>query len=222
MTPLARAIDERLIGEFSVAPAEANDAQWLSAVARLLREDLAARALRTQLQDRANKARRVHYLSMEFLIGRSLTNATEALELDAALREALAARGRHLEQLQEAESDAGLGNGGLGRLAACFLDSMATVDIPAFGYGIRYQFGMFHQRIEYGAQCEAPDEWLKDGSPWELARTDRDVEVGFGGRIDHDEHGTAIWSPERRVIARAHDVFVPGHATRRVCFDESI
>ena len=217
MTPLARAIDERLIGEFSVAPAEANDAQWLSAVARLLREDLAARALRTQLQDRANKARRVHYLSMEFLIGRSLTNATEALELDAALREALAARGRHLEQLQEAESDAGLGNGGLGRLAACFLDSMATVDIPAFGYGIRYQFGMFHQRIEYGAQCEAPDEWLKDGSPWELARTDRDVEVGFGGRIDHDEHGTAIWSPERRVIARAHDVFVPGHATRRVC-----
>lgn len=216
MTSLARAIDERLIGEFSVAPADANNSQWMAAIARLLREDLSARALRSQLQDRANKARRVHYLSMEFLIGRSLTNAAEALELDAALREALAARGRYLEQLQEAESDAGLGNGGLGRLAACFLDSMATVDIPAFGYGIRYQFGMFHQRIEHGVQCEAPDEWLKDGSPWELARTDRDVEVGFGGRINHDEHGTAIWAPERRVIARAHDMFVPGHATPRV------
>jgi starch phosphorylase len=216
MTSLARAIDERLIGEFSVAPADANNSQWMAAIARLLREDLSARALRSQLQDRANKVRRVHYLSMEFLIGRSLTNAAEALELDAALREALAARGRYLEQLQEAESDAGLGNGGLGRLAACFLDSMATVDIPAFGYGIRYQFGMFHQRIEHGVQCEAPDEWLKDGSPWELARTDRDVEVGFGGRINHDEHGTAIWAPERRVIARAHDMFVPGHATPRV------
>ena len=216
MTSLARAIDERLIGEFNVAPADANNRQWIAAIARLLREDLSARALRSQLQDRANKARRVHYLSMEFLIGRSLTNAAEALELDAALREALAARGRYLEQLQEAESDAGLGNGGLGRLAACFLDSMATVDIPAFGYGIRYQFGMFHQRIEHGVQCEAPDEWLKDGSPWELARTDRDVEVGFGGRINHDEHGTAIWAPERRVIARAHDMFVPGHATPRV------
>lgn len=216
MTSLARAIDERLIGEFSVAPADASDTQWLAAVARLLREDLSARALRSQLQDRANKARRVHYLSMEFLIGRSLTNAAEALELDAPLREALAERGRHLEQLQDVESDAGLGNGGLGRLAACFLDSMATLNIPAFGYGIRYQFGMFHQYFEHGSQREAPDEWLKDGSPWELARIDRDVEVGFGGRIDRDEHGSAIWTPERRVIARAHDLFVPGYATSRV------
>ena len=216
MTSLARAIDERLIGEFSVAPADASDTQWLAAVARLLRDDLSARALRTQLHDRANKTRRVHYLSMEFLIGRSLANAASALELDAPLREALAARGRDLEQLQEVESDAGLGNGGLGRLAACFLDSMATMDIPAFGYGIRYRFGMFHQHIEHGVQREAPDEWLKNGSPWELARTDRDVEVGFGGRIEHDEHGKAIWLPERRVIARAYDMFIPGHANRRV------
>ena len=110
MTSLARAIDERLIGEFSVAPADANNNQWMAAIARLLREDLSARALRSQLQDRANKARRVHYLSMEFLIGRSLTNAAEALELDTPIRDALAARGRHLEQVQEAESDAGLGN----------------------------------------------------------------------------------------------------------------
>ena len=216
MTQLARAIDERLIGEFGVTPADATDTQWLAAIARLLREDLSARALRSQLQDRVNKARRVHYLSMEFLIGRSLTNAADALGLDAPLREALAARGRHLEQLQEIESDAGLGNGGLGRLAACFLDSMATVDIPAFGYGIRYRFGMFQQRIEHGAQAELPDEWMNDGSPWEHARTDRDVAVGFGGRTDHDEHGRAIWLPERRINARAHDMFVPGHATRRV------
>jgi starch phosphorylase len=216
VTPLTRAIDERLIGESNVSPADASDSQWMAAVARLLRADLSARALRSQLQDRVNKVRRVHYLSMEFLIGRSLTNAAEALDLEASLREALAARGRHLEQLQEAESDAGLGNGGLGRLAACFLDSMATLDIPAFGYGIRYQFGMFQQRIENGAQREGPDEWLKNASPWELARTDRDVEVGFGGRLDHNEQGVPIWIAEHRVIACAHDWFIPGHGTHRV------
>ncbi|MEY3714161.1 MAG: Maltodextrin phosphorylase, partial [Pseudomonadota bacterium] len=216
MTPLTRAIDERLIGEFNVSPAEATDAQWMAATAGLLREDLSARALRSQLQDRARKARRVHYLSMEFLMGRSLTNAAEALDLEAPLRAALAARGRHLEQLQEEELDAGLGNGGLGRLAACFLDSMATLDIPAFGYGIRYQFGMFQQRIENGAQREQPDEWSRDGSPWELPRIDRDVEIPFGGRVDHDEHGAPIWNAEHRVVARAHDWFIPGHGTGRV------
>ncbi len=216
MTPLTRAIDERLIGESNVSPAEASDSQWMAAVARLLREDLSARALRSQLQDRAHKARRIHYLSMEFLIGRSLTNAADALGLETPLREAVAARGRRFEQLQEAESDAGLGNGGLGRLAACFLDSMATLDIPAFGYGIRYQFGMFQQRIEHGAQHEAPDDWLKDGSPWELARIDRDVEVCFGGRIEHDEQGRPIWIADHCVVARAHDWFIPGHGNRRV------
>ena len=216
MTPLTRAIDERLIGESNVSPAEASDSQWMAAVARLLREDLSARALRSQLQDRAHKARRIHYLSMEFLIGRSLTNAADALGLETPLREAVAARGRRFEQLQEAESDAGLGNGGLGRLAACFLDSMATLDIPAFGYGIRYQFGMFQQRIEHGAQHEVPDDWLKDGSPWELARIDRDVEVCFGGRIEHDEQGRPIWIADHCVVARAHDWFIPGHGNRRV------
>ena len=161
MTSLARAIDERLIGEFSVAPADASDTQWLAAVARLLREDLSARALRSQLQDRANKARRVHYLSMEFLIGRSLTNAAEALELDAPLREALAERGRHLEQLQDVESDAGLGNGGPGRLAAVFLDSIATMHLPAFGYGLRYQFGLFHPPLQHSPPRQTPEETLQ-------------------------------------------------------------
>lgn len=216
MTPLCKIIDERLIGEFNVSPAEATDPQRLAALARLLREELSARALRSQLRDRDSRARRVHYLSTEFLIGRSLTNAVAALDLQAEILECLVSRGRNLEQLQEVESDAGLGNGGLGRLAACFLDSMATADIPAYGYGIRYRFGIFRQRIENGSQQEMPDDWLKDGSPWELSRTDRDVVVGYGGRIDRHEAGKTTWHAERGVTARAHDVFIPGHATQRV------
>ncbi len=216
MTPLCKIIEDRLIGEFNVPPAEATDGQRMAAIARLLRDELSARALRTQMRDRANRARRVHYLSMEFLVGRSLTNAIEALDLRSQILESLALRGRNIEQLQEAEADAGLGNGGLGRLAACFLDSMAAEDIPAYGYGIRYQFGMFQQRIENGSQQEMPDDWLVEGSPWELRRADRDVIVGHGGQVERHEEGKTTWHPERSVSARAHDVFIPGHATERV------
>ena len=112
MTPLCKIIEDRLIGEFNVPPAEATDGQRMAAIARLLRDELSARALRTQMRDRANRARRVHYLSMEFLVGRSLTNAIEALDLRSQILESLALRGRNIEQLQEAEADAGLGNGG--------------------------------------------------------------------------------------------------------------
>ena len=131
----------------------------LWAAAHASRELLAERWVRTQAEDRANKTqRRVHYLSMEFLMGRALGNAVAALSLDEELRAASQAAGQPLPDVLEREADAALGNGGLGRLAACFLDSFATLGLPSFGYGVRYQYGMFAQQIAGGRQVEAPDD----------------------------------------------------------------
>ena len=114
--------------------------------------------------------RRVYYLSLEFLIGRSFSNAIQNLELDDAARGVAHDYGVSLEELAEQEQDAGLGNGGLGRLAACFLDSCANLELPVVGYGIRYEYGMFHQHIQNGRQIEDPDHWLRNGNPWEIER----------------------------------------------------
>jgi starch phosphorylase len=177
---------------------------------------LAERWARTQAADRANKtARRVHYLSMEFLMGRALGNAVAALGLDEALREAALAGGNALPDVLESEVDAALGNGGLGRLAACFLDSFATLGLPSFGYGVRYQYGMFAQQIAGGRQVEAPDDWLRRGNPWEIHRPELHWLVGFGGQVQADGSGRR-WIPAERVIATAFDFIVPGHGTERV------
>ena len=189
---------------------------WLWAAAQASRALLAERWARTQAEDRANrKARHVHYLSMEFLMGRALGNAVAALGLEAPLREATAAAGVALPDLLEREADAALGNGGLGRLAACFLDSFATLGLPSFGYGVRYQYGMFAQQIAGGRQVEAPDDWLKRGNPWEIQRPELRWFVGFGGRVQADGAGRR-WVPAERVIATAFDFIVPGHGTERV------
>jgi starch phosphorylase len=188
----------------------------LWAAARACRSLLAERWVRTQAEDRANdKARHVHYLSMEFLMGRALGNAVAALGLDEALREAFAQAGTPLPDVIEREADAALGNGGLGRLAACFLDSFATLGLPSFGYGVRYQYGMFAQQIAGGRQIEAPDDWLKRGNPWEIQRPELRWLVGFGGRVEGDSNGRR-WEPAERVIATAFDFIVPGHGTERV------
>ncbi|HVK31895.1 MAG TPA: glycogen/starch/alpha-glucan phosphorylase [Burkholderiaceae bacterium] len=188
----------------------------LWAVAHASRELLAERWVRTQAEDRANtSARRVHYLSMEFLMGRALGNAVAALGLDEALREAVAATGVALPDVLEREADAALGNGGLGRLAACFLDSFATLGLPSFGYGVRYQYGMFAQQIANGRQLEAPDDWLRRGNPWEILRPELHWFVGFGGRVQADGTGR-VWLPAERVLATAYDFIVPGHGTERV------
>src|SRR5690606_6144421 len=137
----------------------------------------------TLRSDREAEAKRVHYLSMEFLMGRALSNALAALEIEPAFRAAAAAAGREAGEVLEREPDAALGNGGLGRLAACFLDSMATLGLPSFGYGLRYEFGMFEQRIHDGRQTEEPADWLRNGNPWELHRPEVRFGVGFGGRV---------------------------------------
>jgi starch phosphorylase len=188
----------------------------LWAAAHASRELLAERWARTQGEDRRNRnARRVHYLSMEFLMGRALGNAVAALGLEGPLRDAVQAAGASLPDVLERESDAALGNGGLGRLAACFLDSFATLGLPSFGYGVRYQYGMFAQQIAGGRQVEAPDDWLKRGNPWEIHRPELRWFVGYGGRVQADGAGRR-WVPAERVVATAFDFIVPGHGTERV------
>ena len=188
----------------------------LRAAAAACREELADRWVQTQAEDRAAKdSRRVHYMSMEFLMGRALGNALQALGLDAPLHAALKAARQPLGEVLEHEADAALGNGGLGRLAACFLDSFATLGLPSFGYGVRYEYGMFAQAIENGRQVEHPDHWLRLGNPWEIPRPELRYLVGFGGRVSGDIDARR-WAPAERVVAQAYDFIVPGHATRRV------
>ena len=195
----------------------------LNAAAAACRALLTERWIATQAADAQRPSapgattRRVHYLSMEFLIGRALNNALAALGATDLLQRHLAEQGHSasLGELIESENDAALGNGGLGRLAACFLDSMATLGLPSFGYGLRYQHGMFAQGIEDGRQVERPDEWLKLGNPWEIARSEIRFAVGFGGRVE-GAAGTRRWLPSETVQAVAHDFIVPGHGTEHV------
>ena len=187
-----------------------------AAAAEAARSLLAERWAATQATD-ANRrdARRVHYLSMEFLMGRAMHNALSALGLADVLPQALGGHAPSLATLIEHEHDAALGNGGLGRLAACFLDAFATLGLPSFGYGLRYEHGMFAQVIQDGRQVEKPDEWMRNGNPWELLRPELRYPVGFGGMVV-SEGGLRRWRPGETLLAQAYDFIVPGHGTQRV------
>jgi starch phosphorylase len=215
---LAAAIEQHLLHTVGVAPAEADAVQLMGAVSQAARAELSRRWVAGDTADRAAKARRVYYLSMEFLIGRSLGNALGALGLGGAAGQAMAGHARALEDIAAQEPDAALGNGGLGRLAACFLDSMATLGLPSFGYGIRYEFGMFAQSIQGGRQIEHPDPWLEDGTPWEFPRPGVAYPVRFGGWVERPESPGAapVWRHAGMVNAKAYDHVIPGHATDRV------
>jgi starch phosphorylase len=184
----------------------------MQAVAQVARQQLSQRWVETQARQHAAKARRVVYLSMEFLMGRTLSNALAALNLTGGAAQGLIQHAQTLEDVADREPDAALGNGGLGRLAACFLDSMATLGLPSFGYGIRYEYGMFAQDIQNGAQVEYPDPWLQDGTPWEFPRAGITYPVRFGGWVEHVD-GTAVWRHAGEVAAKAYDMVVPGHGT---------
>src|SRR5262249_6483042 len=140
------------------------------ALAYTVRDRLFSRWIKTMEAQYTQDAKRIYYLSAEFLIGRLLASNLLNLGIYGRVREALGGLGIRIEDVLEEEVDAGLGNGGLGRLAACFLDSMATIGVPTFGYGVRYEFGIFHQVIRNGGQVEKPDEWLRFGNPWEIPR----------------------------------------------------
>ncbi len=209
----AAALAERVERETGQDPALASSDIWMRVAAHACRAELAQRMNRSLHDDRG--AKRVHYLSMEFLMGRALTNAAAALDLAQPLKQALQDAGKGLEEIVEREPDAALGNGGLGRLAACFLDSLATLGVPAFGYGLRYRYGMFAQRIHDGRQVEAPDDWLRQGNPWELERPEIRYPIGLAGRVVPDGPGRR-WLPNESLYADAFDFVVPGHGTERV------
>ena len=209
-------VDEKLLTSVAAEPATANTKEIYKALAQVARDRLAKRWVETQSADRRNKTRRVYYMSMEFLIGRTLDNALSALDLREAAAAAFNQAGAPgISDILECEPDAALGNGGLGRLAACFLDSMATLELPSWGYGMRYEYGMFAQSIINGAQVEHPDSWLVDGTPWEFPRPGTHFTVRFGGTAEH--HGEwAEWNAAEAVEARAYDYVIPGQATERV------
>ena len=210
--------DAHLVDTVGTAPAEARLHDVMQAVALLARQHLSRRWVATTQADRQARARRVCYLSMEFLMGRTLGNALAALDLQRDAARVAQAHAARLEDLQALEPDAALGNGGLGRLAACFLDSMASAGLPAWGYGIRYEFGMFAQSIQGGRQVERPDPWLEDGTPWEFPRPGVSYPVHFGGWVEQAAIPGAhdVWRHEAEVNAKAYDMVVPGHGTERV------
>jgi starch phosphorylase len=211
----AEQINAHLLHTIGVAPDRASPTELMQATAQVARAQLSQRWVATQAQERTSKARRVVYLSMEFLMGRTLSNALASLNLTEGAAAGLAQHAHTLEDIADQEHDAALGNGGLGRLAACFLDSMASLGLPSFGYGIRYEYGMFAQEIQSGCQVEYPDSWLKDGTPWEFARADITYPVRFGGWVTH-ENDKAVWQHAGEVEAKAYDMVIPGHGTTKV------
>src|SRR5215475_1454603 len=169
--------DRHLVFDYAIDPELATPRERYEAVARSLRDVLALRWLRTKKAHYLANPKHAYYLSMEFLIGRSLASNVCNLLLFPAMREACREKNVDWYELLDQEPDAGLGNGGLGRLAACFMESMATLDLPAMGYGLRYEYGIFKQSIQNGWQNEKPDNWLRRPDPWEVVRLDHVVEV---------------------------------------------
>ncbi len=194
---------------------------WLAATIKVIRDRLVDKWIASTKKAYARGDKRVYYLSLEFLIGRLMRDAIANLGMMDDVRAALASLGVELDMIAELEPDAALGNGGLGRLAACFMESMATVDIPAHGYGIRYKNGMFRQEISDGWQVELPETWLDHGNPWEFERRERSIEIGFGGHVeaaqdDPDAEPRYVWKPKERVLAVAYDTPVAGWRGKRV------
>jgi starch phosphorylase len=190
------------------------------AICRTARDCLIERWVNTQQTYYHNDARRVYYLSLEYLMGRALHNALVNLDIVDLCRSALDELGYSLAELEELEVDAGLGNGGLGRLAACFLDSLATRGLPGYGYGLRYDFGIFRQAVVSGWQVEEADDWLRLPYPWELPRPEHLLTVRFGGNVEHvrdeKEGDRWRWTGGEEVLAMAYDIPIPGYGTNTV------
>ncbi|KAA0718200.1 Glycogen phosphorylase, liver form [Triplophysa tibetana] len=186
------------------------------ALAHTVRDHLVGRWIRTQQFYYEADPKRVYYLSLEFYMGRALQNTMINLGLQTACDEAVYQLGLDMEDLEEMEEDAGLGNGGLGRLAACFLDSMATLGLAAYGYGIRYEYGIFNQRINHGWQVEEADDWLRYGNPWEKARPEFMLPVHFYGRVEEKEGAEPKWVDTQVVLAMPYDTPIPGYMNNTV------
>jgi len=204
----------------SKSPINATRRDWYLSTAYTVRDRLVERWMETMQRYYERDAKRIYYLSLEFLMGRTLGNAMLNLGVETPLQAALYELGQSYEKLAEIEPDAALGNGGLGRLAACFLDSMATLDLPCYGYGIRYEYGMFRQTIERGEQVEHPDNWLRYGNPWEFPRPELLYPVKFHGRVVEYQHEDGVtrhhWVDADEVMAMAYDTPIPGYGGKTV------
>ncbi|CNI56978.1 glycogen phosphorylase [Yersinia mollaretii] len=193
-------------------PTIATQHDWLNATLFTVRDRMVERWLRSNRAQLSQDVRQVYYLSMEFLLGRTLSNALLSMGIYEDLEQALDEMGLNLSELLQEENDPGLGNGGLGRLAACFLDSLATLALPGRGYGIRYEYGMFSQKIVNGQQMESPDNWLEYGNAWEFPRHNTRYKVRFGGRIQQEGSKTR-WLETEEILACAYDQIIPGFDT---------
>ncbi len=219
---LRKDIVQKLFFELAKFPDVATRNDYYMALAFAIRDRLLYRWINSSRTFYTGKHRSVIYLSAEYLIGPQLGASLLTLGLEDTARAALASAGVELADLIEHEEEPGLGNGGLGRLAACYMDSLATLDLPAVGHGLRYEFGIFDQDIRDGWQVERTDRWLRKGNPWEVRRFEIEHKVGFGGWVDHvtDEHGkyTARWIPSQIVKGIPYDTCVPGYGTQTTNF----
>ena len=211
---LRNSVVAKLIYAVGRDPVVATDRDWFVATALCVRDHVIERWMASTRANYSSQCKRVYYLSLEFMIGRLLFDSLNNLGLTGRMRLALAELGVDFDRLRELEPDAALGNGGLGRLAACFMESMATLSIAAHGYGIRYNHGMFRQVIHDGWQREYPENWLTFGNPWEVTRPDARHTIGFGGTVDMrsgvDSSTSSIWHPSETVSAVAYDTPVVG------------
>ena len=217
---LATELLERLKYRIGKDPKVAKPHDWLTAAILVARDRITDKWMDSTRRTYATGAKRVYYLSLEFLIGRLMRDAMTNIGIMDEMRHALASLGVDLDVIAELEPDAALGNGGLGRLAACFMESMATVDVPAYGYGIRYVHGLFRQQMADGWQVELPETWLAHGNPWEFERRESSYEIGFGGAVETinigEDKQRFVWKPAERVIATAFDTPAVGWRAKRV------
>lgn len=220
ISDLEKAIVNHLIYLLGKDPVDTHQRDWFEALARVVRDLLTTQWMESMRSYYLQDAKRVYYLSMEFLMGRTLGNALQNMQCSDDFRHALEEMGLRLEEVSQCEAEAGLGNGGLGRLAACFLDSLASLDMPGFGYGIRYEYGMFTQQIEQGWQVEHPDNWLRYSNPWEFPRTDVIYRVQFKGSAqlvtDEGQPAHYVWTETEDVMAMAYDTPIPGYGGKTV------
>src|SRR6201996_4217096 len=216
LRPFAERLIDTLLHRIGKDERAAKTHDWLAATILTLRDEIIDRWMTSTRAMHASGAKRVYYLSLEFLIGRLLRDALSNLDMADEVQTALKAHGVDLSRIEELEPDAALGNGGLGRLAACFMDSLASLDLPACGYGLRYVNGMFRQRIKDGWQLEYPETWLEHGNPWEFERRETAYLVGFGGEVIGNVNGSVHWLPAEAVRAEAVDTPVVGWRGKRV------
>ncbi len=217
---LATELLERLKYRIGKDPKVAKPHDWLTAAILVARDRITDKWMDSTRRTYATGAKRVYYLSLEFLIGRLMRDAMTNIGIMDEMRHALASLGVDIDIIAELEPDAALGNGGLGRLAACFMESMATVDVPAYGYGIRYVHGLFRQQMADGWQVELPETWLAHGNAWDFERRESSYEIGFGGTVETinigEDKQRFVWKPAERVIATAFDTPAVGWRGKRV------